>query len=880
LPCVADQHACDGDVLQVCNDTLTGFDEVEECDADECNADLGMCTSLLCLPDTYSCSLETNTLRLCNADGSAFLEEVPCDDGICDFMDGECDICAPTQLTCTSGTTLSLCDDEGQALDTLSCTEHTSELTPACSDALGGCVQCVAPVDRCVDPTVAQKCDTNGSWQTPQTCVNQTCFEGDCSGECAPSAAPRCKSGGGNEECGTDGEWDEVESAAECPVCIGDGVCVECATGSARCDTPATRSVCVGSMWGAPVPCANQTCVGDICTGECAPDQTECRPDGQYECNEDGEWELAEACAMCVEEAAGARCVACMADDYECRSDDQWGCNDQQTAFEYEQECAAGCSAATGRCANQVCNPLNPVTCVSGDVQRCNSNGSAFTTVDCTPTFPICDPDGLSGQGQCDRCEEGVATCTNSVTSSLCSADGQAATVTNCTGATPVCFDRLCRQCNPGVTPTRCDDATTMRTCQSNGTWGPATPCVNQTCTDADDRCFGSCAPGQERCAPNGAVGKQTCNGSGAWGATQPCDICTGAGFCSTRICTPNDTSCSGTTLRRCNAQGNGYEWTMPCTICDDANNQCDDCNASTCFADNKTRRVCDGTGHWAASDPSHVCANDCFNGNCVACLAGERQCNGAQYAQSCTNNAWPSPGTNCFSSNLTCQTGTGQCGGECRAGHATCEGQQPVLCSSAGFYEPNGSVCSTPNTICRDGACVTNPIDSVGLGGSAAGTRGQSASRFYATRVTTPNYLGHLIEIGVYGAANGGSVRMAVYSDQILDGEHYPNALVASGTDTLTVASGAARFTDPAGYITLNPNTEYWVVAVTSTTPSTVYARAASAGKDVIITGFPAGFTFGSPNFPTTFPGTNTPNSDIDFSVEYSLFLRVQAEP
>jgi hypothetical protein len=568
LACVANEHRCEGNALEVCNAERNGFDSLATCDAAPCNAELGMCTTQVCEKDRYSCSIASNTLRLCNADGSDFLQQTPCNEGICDAEHGQCDVCAAGELGCANGTDVRVCDGEGQNLTMQSCAQYTSVATPLCSDALAACVACIAPTSTCVGAASQQACTATGTWDTPVACVNQTCYQGRCAGQCGPNVAPRCATGGGSEACGADGEWDVVETAAQCPVCIGAGVCVACTNGDTRCDDAGHQSTCVNNAWDVSTSCSNKTCVGKACTGECAPGQSECRADGRYTCNAQGTFARAQACPLCVEEAAGARCVTCALGAYQCMSADLYRCNDQQTGWTFVNTCdsPALCDATGKRCINEVCNPRE-VTCVGSELRTCNTTGSAYTAMTCSGTFNICDADGAAGVGQCDRCQEGATGCSSNTARSVCSADGQTLTTPACSGTTPACFNGGCTACNPSVTPTSCDGLDKMRTCQNNGSWGTAVSCVNETCLASSGMCDGSCAQGQARCATGANNVRERCGPSGEYVFDQTCPglgaVCSGAGNCV--ACANGATRCESTS-RQFTCSGNSWGSSFACT--------------------------------------------------------------------------------------------------------------------------------------------------------------------------------------------------------------------------------------------------------------------------------------------------------------------------
>jgi hypothetical protein len=88
----------------------------------------------------------------------------------------------------------------------------------------------------------------------------------------------------------------------------------------------------------------------------------------------------------------------------------------------------------------------------------------------------------------------------------------------------------------------------TRETCDAMRAWGGKTTCpeacVNGSCV--------SCKPGAKRCGANGGV--ETCSALGTWDSAAPCQFACIDSACAE--CKPSSTSCIGTLLRTCRAQG------------------------------------------------------------------------------------------------------------------------------------------------------------------------------------------------------------------------------------------------------------------------------------------------------------------------------------
>jgi hypothetical protein len=105
-----------------------------------CNKEVGMCTSAVCMPDTFKC--QDNVLKKCNADSSGYNDAtpMPCGMGTCDAKGGDCNMCEPGQKSCM-GDSVVTCDPTGQMLVPASCGSGMK-----CTGA-GQCVQCTADAD-------------------------------------------------------------------------------------------------------------------------------------------------------------------------------------------------------------------------------------------------------------------------------------------------------------------------------------------------------------------------------------------------------------------------------------------------------------------------------------------------------------------------------------------------------------------------------------------------------------------------------------------------------------------------------------------------------------------------------------------------------------
>ena len=171
--CVTGEHACEGQQLQICNETRTGFVSVgSPCTAGApCNKELGMCTAQTCKPNAWSCS--GDTLRHCNANGTDYVtsDTEACGPSLCNATGQRCNDCQPSKISCLEegGKGRQQCNTDGRGWSSYT----------ACGSAclLGNCVACAPTSTRC-DPASAlqhrQTCSPSGAWGTGDDCSRRT----------------------------------------------------------------------------------------------------------------------------------------------------------------------------------------------------------------------------------------------------------------------------------------------------------------------------------------------------------------------------------------------------------------------------------------------------------------------------------------------------------------------------------------------------------------------------------------------------------------------------------------------------------------------------------------------------------------------------------
>ena len=304
------------------------------------------------------------------------------------------------------------------------------------------------------------------------------------------------------------------------------------------------------------------------------------------------------------------------------------------------------------------------------------------------PDLPAVDDDGGLGDG--------------TVADSMVTTDGGKADHVLTTNEAGDASDTGSADASDGTAPT-CPPTTTqcseagagVQTCQSNGEWGPTTPCSAQTCVSGS--CQGVCAPGQTQCAtatPMGDAGTgdtgtgdtgtgdaaptdggaadgaassnavQACAPDGTWSVPTACTNSTCiAGACQ-GACAPGQTQCasSGNALQSCQPDGT---WGVGAA-----------CTSSTCLP------------AYPSPGPAS-CQGQCAPGE-VECSTGGTTVQGCQ-----TNGTWGA-GTTCTASTTCLPLGDGgaACGGQCGPGQAACSGNNVVTCQSNGTFG-NPTACS-----------------------------------------------------------------------------------------------------------------------------------------------------------------------------------------
>jgi hypothetical protein len=530
--CTSAEARCDGDKLLVCNGSQTGFQEVETCNAGECNAQLGRCTSLVCDPGVFDCV--DNALVQCNSAGTANVVVKACGDGAtCDKANKRCNVCESNQLVgCDASGLQQVCAADGQSVLTRSCASLDPS-KPVCT-GLGQCVACEPSTKECSsDAKSLTSCSGLGVPSTT-ACVGTTCVVDQCTGECAPnelmcagSASPARK------VCGTDGMF---TATASC-------------TDGTLCDTASNPAgVCRAIVAG----CAGKQPGEASCDGAT---RIVCGPDLVTKTS-------SKACsdAAHCQQGSGSECAVCITGEHACSGAQLRVCNGTRTGFVDKELCASAalCNKELGARTMATCQP-NAWTCSGNTLRHCNGSGTDYVASDeRTCGAGLCNANAQ----RCNVCEPNKVRCLEEGGKGRvqCAADGSGETaIAACANA---CLGGSCVACAPGTST--CIDAKTRNTCDASGAWTIATDCSmqgsdGQTCVGTV--CTGECAKDRVQC--DGQT-PEVCSSSGSWvqngnSCVTPDFVCNSGACAANPVYTLGRDSSAGGQSRSLSTQGAIY---------------------------------------------------------------------------------------------------------------------------------------------------------------------------------------------------------------------------------------------------------------------------------------------------------------------------------
>jgi len=598
--------------------------------------------------------------------------------------------CVPTPIGCQpgeqrcNGDTVEKCDESGSSFAFL------EQCAAGCEADECKAVVCTAGTRRCEGDALTA-CLPNGSGYAFVQFCSDACRDGACQPPpqaCTP-LANRCN-GLALETCLPEGQgWSFVQF---CATGCAEGACVQpppaCDVDETRCNGRAVE-LCTPDRKGFGfLRFCDFACEEGACTDApevCEPRSTRCNGRAVEACTPDGGgFAFVQYCATeCVDGACAP--ALCRPFATRCASATSIEtCSAEGLAWE-ASACGEDRACELGECVPVTCEP-EARRCANGAVETCNSLGTAWRSSD------DCAHGCLDGQCLEAACVAGARRC-NDRAVEACLPDGTGHVflqfcATNCLDG--ACTTAVCR---PG--DMTCGDATTLRTCNGDGTAWVDSACEEGRACDRGECRPTLCAPEAARCA--GRV-RETCNALGTeWNAAETCQFSCEDGVCAEAACGAGTRRCNGAAVEACRPDGTGYAFVEFCNT---------SCVAGACAVpicvplgrrcSGNVVQVCNGTG--AAWVNVETCSNACTEGFCVAsvqqCSPGSRRCNGRE-AQVCAVDglSW-----------VASETCTGTCnGGACSGGG----------CRSF-------SVTSTPATIPADG--VSTVLVSTGLVADVAG--------------------------------------------------------------------------------------------------------------------------------------------------------------
>jgi hypothetical protein len=193
-----------------------------------------------------------------------------------------------------------------------------------------------------------QTCSPTGTWTAGAPCSGQTCYNGACTGVCAPGQVG-C-SGNAPESCNAMGGF-TVGSPCTNQTCVSGACQGSCAPGQTNCDATNnyTQTCNASGGWADNTACTpqNKTCMGGACVGSCAPGQGQCTTVLQPQFCDAGAWQSGTQCAVSCGDGGVCNPPMCAAAadaaPSQCPSGDNC-CTDPTT---YAASCASSCTPPT-----------------------------------------------------------------------------------------------------------------------------------------------------------------------------------------------------------------------------------------------------------------------------------------------------------------------------------------------------------------------------------------------------------------------------------------------------------------------------------------------------------------------------------------------------
>jgi hypothetical protein len=422
--CVAGQPACDGNVATVCKTDGSGYEEGTDCEDDEEICWAGQCLPEVCSEGTHC--FEGDAFQCTNGGTSRTVTDVCSSTEYCSSADEPAQ-CLPTSCTAGEETCLGdvagTCNSAGTGLESGSVDCSVSD--QACFDGECKDIVCIGN-QTCSDGDV-HNCNDNG---TTIGTLDDNCSESEfCHEYDSPSGS------GETTECWTD-ECSQGET-----ICINGGG----DSGIGLCNAE-------GSGFDVVTPCDDdEYCVGSTCLPViCSSSNYYCLNGNSYLCGSDGTTnQLADTCAVsehckagfssCQADVCTAGAPLCNGANVTVCAADGSGPADAGTACPVDQICQAG------TCTPVVC-AANAYRC-NGNVERCNSFGTAWATWTTCSTAQYCNDAALPSEPVCsaDFCAADQPTCAGELLAT-CGPDGGSYTApgTDCSLTSQLCNETAC----------------------------------------------------------------------------------------------------------------------------------------------------------------------------------------------------------------------------------------------------------------------------------------------------------------------------------------------------------------------------------------------------------------------------------------------------
>lgn len=727
---------CNGAQREYCNNTRSGWDSIETCNApDECSPT--HCGP--CIAGEVQCSGATSqNLQVCNANNR--WEEV--------------DTCETATL-CERSVSMAMADP----------TWTPQCLTPSC----------VAGTLSCEGSTLYRCRQSQDGYDRIDICASpalcQLATESDSTGEamcptgCSPAGSFRC-TGNAVEQCAADQTgWSDPVPCAEPTICDSEtGECGSpCELGMKRCNAGTLEACTAQGMWATEQVCATVAlCEKTPADGSvsrcnppvCAPQETRCTGAQLEVCNDDRTAFVpltmcaSPALCQCTKDGAcaggidanGCGVPVCMPLDsgempLRCNPGNALQvdiCDASLNSWNVLETCGAEefCYTADRTAPCQIECPA-PLLCDGAELLSCTIKGPPVHQADCaTPTLCEC-----AVAGTCPTFPNGCG-------------------IPQCGGTLPqhqcdVSILQTCQVGRAGWDNQDCGDGALCYPGEAPGfTGGYCAICPTAGVVDCNDD-----ATGIRTCSPDrlGYVSEMTCS-LGCLEREGP-----SADYCA--VCSVGELRCNGSApgisrVRECNDDQAGL--TDIGAICDNGcldmglNDQCAACQAGETRCMGTQLMVCNSARTaltlQEACDPS--CINSGIADYCGDCTPGNTQCDG-DLLQTCQSSGSLNTGTNCPNGCVTVSASEANCAPTCRPGSYRCatstsptalDGPQLQQCNATGtgwtLVQTCGSaaLCDEQNHECDDCTsgqynCNAGTLRSCNMGGHWATTGGTNCS-------------------------------------------------------------------------------------------------------------------------------------------------------